>query len=262
MKRHICTHGLLALPAVTLGVLAMAANSIAAMLWCQQAVAFLLCGALSILFARKRRMLPKIILPLLLLILAAALMGPEAGGVKRWITLGPLSVHAAMLTLPLLMVILAESKAPWVPLVITGVILCLQPDLSQLAALTAAALPLLWRLRKQRMFSGVTLVLMAALLLKCCFMPTCLEPAAHSEGILRLLGSISPVLWIAGLISLLLIPAGLLYRFKKEEKLSLMCLAIYYAVTILFSLGGNYPVPLMGFGLSPVVGFWLAMMFA
>lgn len=64
-----------------------------------------------------------------------------------------------------------------------------------------------------------------------------------------------------GVAALALIPGHFLYQFMKNRSTTMLGLTIYYAVTILFSLTGEYPVPFMGYGLSPIAGYWLALIF-
>ena len=92
-------------------------------------------------------------------------------------------------------------------------------------------------------------------------------------GVLAMLGEISPVLMAAGVLSLALVPAFWMIGFRRKRNIQMLSLAIYYAVitffamsvyyaaVMLFSLSGAYPMPLMGFGLSPIAGYWLACVF-
>ena len=73
-----------------------------------------------------------------------------------------------------------------------------------------------------------------------------------------MLGDISVIWMVVGWIALLIIPLFFGYGSYKKKSRPLLCLAIYYTVTILFILDGHYPVPFMGFGLSPIAGYWLA----
>jgi hypothetical protein len=85
-----------------------------------------------------------------------------------------------------------------------------------------------------------------------------LEPAPYCEGVLVMLGGQSALLLPVGAISLAIIPGFWIWRFWKEKRMWMLSLAVYYAVTILFGLTGEYPMPFMGFGLSPILGCALA----
>ncbi|MBP3426932.1 MAG: hypothetical protein J6M47_01575 [Clostridia bacterium] len=250
---------LLLFPAVALGVAAMIAGGVSPALWGQQIAAWAIFALLAEPMRRMAARLPDgVKAGLLLLFLAATLADASAGGAKRWIDLGVFNVNAAQLVLPALLVILCRAGNPFPAVLITTAVLCLQPDLSQLAAFSAAALPLLWLRQKDRFWALFSLAALAALLVVCAFSPVTLEPLSYSEGILSMLGGRSPLLCAAGWLALAAIPACGLYAFLRRGALPSLCAAVYYAALLLFVLTGAYPVPFMGFGLSPIVGYYLA----
>jgi len=242
--------GLVILPAVALGAWLMLTNGASSLQWGQQLGAWAVFGILTGLAkATARRIAPRIWSVLLLMLLCSAFLGPEAGGAHRWLKLGPLNVNAALLVLPGLLVSLSREKAPHAFLLVGAAILSFQPDGAQLAAFAAGALPLLWQHRHEKLLSGLTLAAFGMLLLGCWNTPVTLEPEAYAEGILALMGPLQPLGWCA----LALVP--LAFAVKKHWSL-----ALYYAVTLLFALTGQHPVPFMGLGMSPIVGYWLAGM--
>jgi len=163
-----------------------------------------------------------------------------------------------MLSLPALLLVTGVLSLPHPALLLAAVVLCIQPDLSQLSALALGALPILWQHRNRRLWSLSALVLFPLLAALCLKRPAALEPVAYCEGIVPLLGGISPLLAVCGVIALTLIPCRFFFGFLREKSMRQLSLALYYAVTLLFTLTGEYPVPLMGFGLSPIAGYWLA----
>lgn len=251
------------LPAVTLGILGMILTGISPVLWGQQAAAFLLC---VLCVGPMRRAAPKVSLSILapatMMVLASSLLGADVGGAKRWIDLGIFNVNAAFLILPMLLVLLSSmhGAALW-GLCIAG-ILCIQPDVSQLSAFTAASLPLLWRNGKKCRWLLPYAAIQIVLLAICLHIPTAIDPLPHCEGVLIMLGELSPFLLLAGALSLVMIPMIWGYHFLKVRGRWILCLTIYYTVTILFGLTGEYPMPFMGFGLSPIVGYWFAALFS
>ena len=133
-------YALIILPAISLGVFAMAQNGISSVLWGQQA-AWWCAGLLLALFMRRAATLmkPTLLTVLFMLFLLATLFGEAVDGVKRWVDLGIFNVNAAMLILPAMITMLYRIKFPRTALLITAVLLSIQPDLSQLAAFSAAA---------------------------------------------------------------------------------------------------------------------------
>ena len=260
MKRRWGMYALAILPSAALGVFAMIYSGLPPMLWGQQAAAYVLFALLFMPLSGMVKKLPAAVWTgILLLFLAASLFGVQAGGARRWIALWVFNINAAQLVLPALLVLLGVMDCPYPALLCAAAVLSLQPDISQLTALAAAALPVLWRGRKKLCWSVPALLLLAGFMVRCAFVPTVLESVAHSDGMLSLLGGVSPVLLAAGCVSLALIPAFFVYRFRMTGKTPMLSLALYIAVMCAFS--GRYPVPFIGFGLSPIAGYWLAYAF-
>lgn len=260
--RRVIQYAAVILPSVALGVLAMIAGGTSSMLWGQQIAAFAVFALLAAVIGRSPRRVPAAVCAaVLVLILGATLFGEQAGGARRWLDLMVFSVNAAMLVLPTLLVLLGGMACPYPALLCAAGILALQPDASQMTAFAAAALPLLWMRRKKLLWNAVTLLALAICLIRAFAVPVVMEPVAYCEGVLAMLGEISPVLMAAGVLSLALIPAFWMVGFRRKRNIQMLSLAIYYAVITFFAMSGAYPMPLMGFGLSPIAGYWLACVF-
>ena len=258
-KRAAIRHALLILPAVALGVLAMVSGGVSSLLWGQQLAAWLLLSLLIMPLRRPAGRIPDIAWQVILCAVPAlSLLGTDAGGAKRWLDLGVFNINATMLTLPALLVVLHRAKQPHIALLAAAFVLCLQPDLSQLTALILAALPVLWLHRKKLPLTIISIIVLCALEIRCVGIRVTPEPIAYCEGILDMLGGISPLLAAAGCAALAAVPVCLLYRAVRHRQSSFVSLAVYYAASMLFVLSGEYPVPFMGFGLSPIAGYCLA----
>ena len=91
--------------------------------------------------------------------------------------------------------------------------------------------------------------------------PDPLVPVRHVEGIVGLAGQ-SGVLWlVAALATLALLPCPFLLSRGKDGHASPVTLAlgVYFALTLIAPCLGSFPVPLLGFGLSPIVGYFVAL---
>lgn len=261
MKHHhevrvlICA--LTILPAVALGIVAMIYSGIFPLLWGQQAAAWAVLALLTWLLCRTAMRVSAEILSILLLIfLAVTLLGQEAGGARRWINLVVFHVNAAHLVLPALIVMSYSLNKPWMVLLSAALILSLQPDLSQLTALFAAEIPVLLRQKKKQMW--MCFLILGALLIRCAKAPIALEAEPYCEGILTMLGDISYPLQVIGWAALMIVPLCGLIQFYTKRKAQALSIAMYYTVSLLFTLTGEYPVLFMGFGLSPIAGYYLA----
>lgn len=245
------------LPAVALGMAAMICGGISPVLWGQQAAAWAVFALLTWLAHRRPvRISAEVLSIFLLIFLAVTLLGQEAGGARRWVNLVVFHANAAHLVLPALIVISYSLKKPCVSLLSAALILSFQPDLSQLTALSAAAIPVLLRQGKKQRW--ISLLILGVFLIRCMNMPTTLEPEPYSEGILTMLADVSYLFRVIGWAALMAVPVCGLVQFYKKGTAQMLSLAVYYAVSLVFALSGEYPVLFMGFGLSPIAGYYLA----
>ena len=258
--RQTAGYALLILPALALGIWAMARNGVSPSLWGQQIAGWLAFALLALPLQRAAGRIPAAAWGLLLLIpLAGTLLGEEAGGARRWVELSVFHINAAMLVLPALLVVLCRMEHPYPVGLAAAAVLCFQPDLSQLTAFAAAVIPILCRRKMKPLFKAGHMLLLAMLVFRCMNIPTALEPASCSEGILTMLAEASWLLHAAGWAALAAIPAYLMHRFCRQGAAPLLSLSVYYTVSMLFALTGDYPVPFIGFGFSPIAGYWLAL---
>ena len=123
----------LILPATALGMLAMVSGGVSPVIWGQQTAAFFVFACLAKLLKRAFRKIPVAMrAAALALILAATLLGVEAGGAKRWLDLGVFTVNAAMMVLPALLILISGMECPWPVMLCVMAVLSFQPDLSLL----------------------------------------------------------------------------------------------------------------------------------
>ena len=190
---------------------------------------------------------------------------PGTDGVHRWLLIGGLRVHASSIAAPLIIVsVAAIARVQWVAAtaiaIVATAMLAVQPDAAQATSFSAACAVLLtWCCRPHRphVLVGVTLLLGTAVI--SLTRPDPLRPVPHVEGILGLLSNIS-VSWMAvGAAALLLLPLPFFARFLRCRDSVSLALGVYVALVTLAPLWGTFPVPIMGFGVSPILGYFLAL---
>jgi asparagine N-glycosylation enzyme membrane subunit Stt3 len=88
--------------------------------------------------------------------------------------------------------------------------------------------------------------------------PDPLAPVPEVEGVLGLAWAWSP---IAAAVAVALLAATALYPLRLARRrhpfTPALALAAIYAVQALAPAFGAFPVPLVGIGMSPILGFWL-----
>lgn len=185
------------------------------------------------------------------------LVGPEAGGVSRWLPAGPVQLHAGTLLLPLIAVIAArEPRAGPALLALAGAALALQPDAGSLTGLAAAGAALA---RAQRSATFALVAIASLALALATWHAGALEPQVYTEGVLAHVSQRS----LAGAMALgaalfLATPALLVWRSPAAQAESLALAALLVALG-LAAVIAPFPFPLIGYGASPILGFGLAL---
>lgn len=258
--RMLLVFGVASLLAVCLGAVIMAQDGLPPSLWLRNPAAWLIAAGVGVFLAQRGWIAP-VAAPLALVVVALSLAGPGQEGVYRWIELGPVQLNAAALVLPAAIAAFHLTRA-WLAVacfaLIAGV-LAWQPDISQLAAFSLAAVILCGARFGPRGALGALVVAVAALAY-CLPRPDPLLPVPHVEEIFRLAAGQSPALVIAMAASLAAtVFAPILLWSDHRLRWPAVALAAYFAVSALAFLFGAYPVPLAGYGLSFVIGWWLGV---
>ena len=84
-----------------------------------------------------------------------------------------------------------------------------------------------------------------------------LAPVPYVEQIIFLVADLGIVWFILGVLSLLLL-LGPFFFYGKKNIISLS-LGVYYLMVMIVTLFGNFPMPIMGYGISPVIGYFIAI---
>jgi hypothetical protein len=259
-ERFLAGFALLSLATVAVGCVIAAAHGVPAGSWARNLAAWGVGGIAAWVVARRMSRLSAILL-IAPIVLAATLINPGQEGVHRWIDVGPVHMNAASMLLPAAVVTLAAlADRRWSWLAAAGMLglLVLQPDASQAAALGAGMIVILASLRAPALAraggAAATVLAVAA----ACIRPDPLAPVPEVEGIVALAWTWSPVVAavaVALLAATALFPlrlAGWSRRFTPALALAACC-----GVQALAPAFGAFPVPLLGIGMSPVLGFWL-----
>lgn len=182
-------------------------------------------------------------------------------GPERWFVLGSARLYIAPVVLPIALFLLgAPLRAPAVyatSVAAAATALALQPDAPQLSAFALAMLVLL-------AFSSSYLLLRFALsaVLLCCAIvawrtPDPFAPVRYVEGIFSLAAEVSPFAFIAALISAALPVVAFVRVAQVERSIGTFAVAVYYASLFALAPLQVTPVPLLGFGAGPILGYFL-----
>jgi hypothetical protein len=259
-------------PALIVGAIIMRQHHLPASRWGLNLIGGLLSAAICALFlVRSRTAMSKstaIVSGYLAAgALAATFAMPGSMGVHRWIQVGPLNVHAGAICLPVLIVALGAldvfgGKLRWAPLILAmavAILLLLQPDAAQATGFAAAAVALMIANKQRAGAAWAAALLIAGLAALTWTRLDPLAPVPYVEGILGLAHQSGPAWLVGSIAALALLPLPFFFSPSSSHSAVARALGVYLCLCILAPLVGNFPVPLVGFGLSPIVGYFIAL---
>ena len=86
-----------------------------------------------------------------------------------------------------------------------------------------------------------------------------LSPVPYVEGIIGLARQTGPAWLVASIAALAVLPLPFFVSRSSRHSTIARALGVYLCLCILAPLFGHFPVPLVGFGLSPIVGYYVAL---
>lgn len=241
----------------------------AALVTQQIAVAVVSFGAVAL--TRRRRPSsrttrhPALAAGLAVLLLWAPMWLSTLAGPERWLTMGGVRIYVASALLPALVLVLVralESSAttlrwPWTLMPAALWALSGQPDASQATAFAlACALPLA-RASAGAGIKALVAATLAAGVAWAWWQPDPLLPVPYVEGVLDLAAAAGPAALVAALAALVLPALMLVRQVRASNDTALMSVAIYYVAIDVLAWRQLTPMPLLGFGAGPIVGYAL-----
>ncbi|WP_426752377.1 hypothetical protein [Myxococcus sp. Y35] len=259
---------LLPFPAMLLGAFTAWRSGAPAAAFALNAVATALGAGVALVAGRQSSMaLPRVALPLAViavLLTASTLLFPGIEGVHRWLGLGPVRLHASAVATPWVLLgmsaTLHQRFAVSAALALgVSTVHAAQPDAGQGTAFALAASLLLVRARptswRRRLVccAGVLVLGFGSWL-----RPDPLAAVPHVERIVQLAAGLAPALGAVAVLALALLLVPMVPGVIAGADLSIG-LAVYVAATLCVPALGNFPVPIMGAGAGPVLGWYMAM---
>ncbi len=202
-------------------------------------------------------------------VIGSTLLGSAVDGVLRWHLIGPLRLHCSALLAPVLIVVAAGAVtarpfATGLCLAACQLVHVAQPDAGQATALGVAAAWLLVTQASSPLTRAFVVTANAAVIAIAWMRPDPLPPAPFVEDIVAVAFRVAPLLGVVALLSMIPIVLAPLVATPESAAASTgknarIGLALYFAATIVVPVFGEFPVPLLGFGSSPVVGAFLGL---
>jgi hypothetical protein len=218
----------------------------------QQAVVFSVAAVVCALASRRPLALTEKsrgrALMVVVVLLLQPLLAPGAGP-HRWLGTGGFRLYIASVVLPGTVLLLPQTRSAWIALLLIAIDLAGQPDASQATAFALAGLVVLWRAPLPVLARvGVGIALTGATAVAW-LRPDPLEPVPYVEGVLVLAQQVGPLGLGLALVALALPVAALL-------RMGQVGVAVYYAAILFFAYRQLTPMPLLGFGVGPILGYF------
>jgi len=260
---------IITLPSIVIGVIAMFINKVSMVIWGQNIVCLIIVGLISYLILSKeyrfKKTKPESTIIISVIFLLLTFIGPGFQGVNRWISLGPLNFYVASIVIPILIIALyrLSELQNWYILALIAlsisILLTQQPDASQSTAFIIPMIILLWRKPiKNVLRIGITIIF-SILIVNTWVLLDSLPPVSYVEKILGLVAHIGILWFILGVISLIILPLPFLFFAPRNFRLASVCIGIYFTIILISTIFGNFPVPLMGYGISPIIGYFISI---
>ncbi len=257
------------IPALCLGAIVMQRNEISSAVYLQNIICYLVLG-LVLFFLRNTktaaRYAPSAVIATLVaacLLLALTFLDRGLDGVHRWLSIGSFRLYISSIMLPGVVLMISELWQDQIEpvsvaiLLVIAVILVMQPDAAQLSAFAAAMGLLVLTQTKSKAIQYALLSALIGCVAYVWIRIDGLDAVPHVEGILALAGDMGIAYYVFGLFSLgvLLLP----FLNFSNASMKAKALGIYFFVMIAATFLGNFPVPFIGYGISPIIGYMLAI---
>ena len=255
-------------PAIFIGTFAMVSYGVTSSIWIQNILIWLVgtvLGSVCLIRNRENKLSKGNLLHTIVIIslLVLPFWFDDLDGVHRWLTFGPNKIYIASIILPLLIIHLwkfaLNNRVRYTIglIFITLLILLIHPDAGQLTSFACAAAIILWVKINNWMIKLLSFTLTTALVIISWLYLDDLAPVPYVEHIIFLVADLGYVWFILGVLSLILLLSPFFFYGKKN--IISLSLGVYFLMAIIVTLFGNFPMPIMGYGISPVIGYLIAI---
>jgi len=252
------------LPALLLGVAWMRHVGIPAAVYVQN-VAAAIAGAAIAASVSRRQVSPaggRAMAVVVMLLLSATLLTEGVQGVHRWIRFGSLSIHVASLSIPLLLAeldrVLRRGQLPFAfcVMAVATTILVIQPDAGQATAFAGSSVVLLGVHRKGDRPAMAGMLALLALAGGSLLRSDPLAPVPHVEEIAVRIAREGAAAQAAVAVALALLIVPFVVQPLTVSRSGGGAVAVYLALVTAASYWGTFPVPVLGYGMAPIVGYF------
>ncbi|WP_438728379.1 hypothetical protein ACR9YC_13130 [Parasphingorhabdus sp. DH2-15] len=196
-----------------------------------------------------------------LTLLATALFGYAIEDARRWILMGPFFVQTSLILLPSIALCFARSQNLWTLLAIcaAGLAVAIQPDRAMAAMLSGTAIIICCK-------KASSMTITAAIFCSIAFMATLLQPdrlpaVPFVDHILWTAFDVHATLGLSLWFGCLIMICPVLLLPRANRTIVHYIFASSWLIIIASAALGAYPTPMLGYGASAIIGYFLSLIF-
>lgn len=135
----------------------------------------------------------------------------------------------------------------------------MQSDASQLTAFVIPMIILLFKKASNKLFGFSIAVVLLLVVAYSWINLDHSPPVSYVEKIMSMVASMGFIWAVLGVASLVILPLPFIVFPPEKSKLLSICIGIYYIMVLVSTQFGNFPVLLMGYGISPIIGYFISI---
>lgn len=257
-----------ALPSVLIGIVVMYLQGISATIYMQNLVFLILGSIIACIYIKQRFTVKNTYETIIvcILILCSTFISAGIENIHRWISIGPLRLNVAFIFLPILLISINKlieidkQNISYICMIAVVIILLLQPDASMTTAFSGALIPIICSNYKSKVNAGIVLSILFIFVVISWLNLDSLPAVSYVENIIILAKESGWIYLLFSVFSffIMLVPFAII-NIQKSNIVISMSLGSFFIIVILCTIFGNFPVPLMGYGISPIIGYMLAV---
>jgi cell division protein FtsW (lipid II flippase) len=197
------------------------------------------------------------------LLIGTASFGLHVEGASRWLGVGAVTLQPSLILVPVMLVAYSQRRGlvAAVSIILVAIALALQPDRAMAAVLASGAILLAAKVHDRRA-STVALCAMAGLGITM-YRADTLPAVPHVDRILFTAFDVNVLTGCAVILGagLLLLPALLARSSNSHHTDAYAVFGAIWITIVAAAAIGNYPTPVVGYGGSAIVGYFLSIAF-
>lgn len=225
-------------------------------------------GVGSFIAIRNSGLRPAELRPVVWLGMAAVLLGTTIAGVpvdgaSRWLRVGAIALQPSLIFVPAMLVAYSQGRSPLASfsIILAAIALALQPDRAMAAVIATSTIVLAFKVR-ERLATSVAVCAVAGFAVTL-YRADRLPAVPYVDGILFTAFDLNIATGIAVVsgAALLFLPAALARSSRIEDSRGHAVFGVVWLTIVAAAALGNYPTPLVGYGGSAIVGYFLSLAF-